>query len=176
MNWNFPPLLRTAGTSWHRWAPRWTTPPPWGGGSSLHPRPARIVWAGFRAFFVVHAVLGYNGYKILHPVPARGHVEAAFARLPARAAAFWPSRSRMSASGVAVGPWGLLQRPGAGTRRQRCPRTLPSQNLDGPRPGMCRHGSSAPDSTRRGQWSRAVSCDRRRLSPECTPDANVTSV
>ena len=32
-------------------------------------------------------------------VPARGHVEAAFARLHARAAAFWLSRSRVSASG-----------------------------------------------------------------------------
>ena len=77
----------------------------------------------------------------------------------------------------AVGPWGLLQRPGAGTRRQRCPRTLPSQNLDGPRPGTCRHGFSAPDSTRRGQWSRSVSCDRRRLSPASKRlDAFVTSV
>ena len=77
----------------------------------------------------------------------------------------------------AVGPWGLLQRPGAGTRRQRCPSTLPSQNLDGPRPGTCRHGFSAPDSTRRGQWSRSVSCDRRRLSPASKRlDAFVTSV
>ena len=75
---------------------------------------------------------------------------------------------------LAVGPWGLLQRPGAGTRRQRCPSTLPSQNLDGPRPGMCRH---VLESTRRGQWSRSVSCDRRRLSPAGKrPDAFVTSV
>ena len=83
-----------------------------------------------------------------------------------------------SATGLgAVGPWGLLQRAGGGTRRQRSPSTLPSQNLDGPRPGTSRYGFSAPDSTRRGQWSRSVSCDRRRLSPAGKrPDAFVTSV